>query len=168
VDLSSGEIRKAIEENWKEYLSKYGHLFSSNYLSGASPPSVFVGAYNYPKVGVGPMVPPVHGDTSLLDMPEKWMGKTLEEIVNFRLSLVRGIQKVSVSEPQSRFIENLQEVAMATRPIDSDIEFTKNTVPVTTLDGQSAPFGPQGEIKKIKFSNASSEKSIEKYTMTKI
>jgi DNA repair protein NreA len=162
VDLSSGEIRKAIEENWKEYLSKYGHLFSSNYLSGASPPSVFVGAYNYPKVGVGPMVPPVHGDTSLLDMPEKWMGKTLEEIVNFRLSLVRGIQKVSVSEPQSRFIENLQEVAMATRPIDSDIEFTKNTVPVTTLDGQSAPFGPQGEIKKIKFSNASSEKSIEK------
>ncbi len=42
------------------------------------------------------MVPPVHGDTSLLDIPEKWIGKRLEEIVNFRLSLVRGVQKVSV------------------------------------------------------------------------
>ncbi len=31
------------------------------------------------------MVPPMHGDTSLLDSPEKWKGKSLEEIVNFRL-----------------------------------------------------------------------------------
>ncbi len=162
MDLNSQAIRKAIEENWKEYLSKYGHLYSSNFLSGTSPPSVFVGSYNYPKVGVGPMVPPIHGDTSLLDIPEKWSGKTLEEIVNFRLSLVRGIQKVSVLEPEGRFIENLQEVAMASRPIDSDIEFLKNTVPVTTIDGQSAPFGPLGEIKKIKFSGTTSVKPIEK------
>ncbi|MEE8255423.1 MAG: hypothetical protein V3R12_01065, partial [Nitrosopumilaceae archaeon] len=162
MDLNSQAIRKAIEENWKEYLSKYGHLYSSNFLSGTSPPSVFVGSYNYPKVGVGPMVPPIHGDTSLLDIPEKWSGKTLEEIVNFRLSLVRGIQKVSVLEPEGRFIENLQEVAMASRPIDSDIEFLKNTVPVTTIDGESAPFGPLGEIKKIKFSGTTSVKPIEK------
>ena len=68
--LHQKKLEKTIEENWKEYLSKYGHLFSSNYLSGTSPPSVFVGSYNYPKVGVGPMVPPIHGDTSLLDIPE--------------------------------------------------------------------------------------------------
>ena len=162
MDLNSRDIRKAIEENWKEYLSKYGHLYSSNFLSGTSPPSVFVGSYNYPKVGVGPMVPPIHGDTSLLDIPERWSGKTLEEIVNFRLSLVRGVQKVSVIEPEGRFIENLQEVAMASRPIDSDIEFQKSTIPVTSLDGESAPFGPLGEIKKIKFSGTTSVKPIEK------
>ncbi len=162
MDLSSKEIRKTIEENWKEYLSKYGHLFSSNYLSGTSPPSVFVGSYNYPKVGVGPMVPPIHGDTSLLDIPEKWIGKTLEEIVNFRLNLVRGIQKIPVTETQGRYIENLQDVAMSSKPIDSDIEFHKNTMPVASIDGESAPFGPLGEIKKIKFSGTTSEKSIEK------
>jgi len=139
VSRSSKEIRKSIEANWREYLSRYGNLFSSNSLSGSSPPSVFVGTYNYPKVNVGPMVPPVHGDTSLLDIPERWLGKSLEEIVNFRLSLVRGIKKVSVLEPEGRFIENLQEVAMSSRPTDSDIEFHKNTVPITTIDGESAP-----------------------------
>ena len=76
------DIRKSIEQNWKEYLSRYGNLFSSDSISGSSPPSVFVGSYGYPKVGVGPMVPPIHGDTSLLDLPEKWLGKTLEDIVN--------------------------------------------------------------------------------------
>ena len=162
MDLTSKEIRKTIEENWKEYLSKYGHLFSSNYLSGTSPPSVFVGSYNYPKVGVGPMVPPIHGDTSLLDIPEKWIGKTLEEIVNFRLNLIRGIQKIPVTETQGRYIENLQDVAMSSKPIDSDIEFHKNTIPVASIDSESAPFGPLGEIKKIKFSGSTSEKSIEK------
>lgn len=162
MDLTSKEIRKTIEENWKEYLSKYGHLFSSNYLSGTSPPSVFVGSYNYPKVGVGPMVPPIHGDTSLLDIPEKWIGKTLEEIVNFRLNLIRGIQKIPVTETEGRYIENLQDVAMSSKPIDSDIEFHKNTIPVASIDSESAPFGPLGEIKKIKFSGSISEKSIEK------
>jgi hypothetical protein len=162
VSRNSKEIRKSIEENWREYLSRYGNLFSSNSLSGSSPPSVFVGSYNYPKVGVGPMVPPIHGDTSLLDIPEKWIGKSLEEIVNFRLSLVRGIQKVSVTDSETRFIENLQEVAMSSRPIDSDLEFHKNTVPITTIDGESAPFGPVGEIKKAKFSGLSAQKTIEK------
>lgn len=162
MSRTSKEIRKSIEENWKEYLSRYGNLFSSNSISGSSPPSVFVGTHNYPKVGVGPMVPPVHGDTSLLDIPERWLGKSLEEIVNFRLSLVRGIQKVSVFEPENRFIENLQEVAMSTRPTDSDIEFYKNTQPITTIDGENAPFGPMGEIKNARFSNSSAHGSIEK------
>ncbi len=161
MSRSSKEIRKSIEANWREYLSRYGNLFSSNSLSGSSPPSVFVGTYNYPKVNVGPMVPPVHGDTSLLDIPERWLGKSLEEIVNFRLSLVRGIKKVSVLEPEGRFIENLQEVAMSSRPTDSDIEFHKNTVPITTIDGESAPFGPIGEIKKAKFSGSSPQRTIE-------
>ncbi|MFB5630469.1 MAG: hypothetical protein ACE5RN_02660 [Nitrosopumilaceae archaeon] len=158
---SSKEIRKSIEENWREYISKYGNLFSSNSISGSSPPSVFVGSFNYPKVGVGPMVPPVHGDTSLLDIPEKWIGKSLEEIVNFRLSLVRGVQKISVFESEGRFIENLQEVAMSASPIDSEIEFHKKTIPITSIDGESAPFGPIGDIKKAKFSGTSSKRVIE-------
>ncbi|MEK6965805.1 MAG: hypothetical protein AABW62_00020, partial [Thermoproteota archaeon] len=156
------EIRESIESNWKEYLSRYANLFSSNAVSGSSPPSVFVGSYNYPKVFVGPMVPPIHGDTSLLDIPEKWSGKTLEEIVNFRLNLIRGIKKMSVADPQGRYIEDLQEIAMSSRPIESDIEFHKNTIPVTSIDGESAPFGPIGEIKSSKFSSSSSDRFIQK------
>ena len=159
---SSQDIRKTIEAKWNEYLSKYGNLFSSDSLSGTSPPSVFVGSYNYPKVNVGPMVPPIHGDTSLLDTPEKWIGKTLEEIVNYRLNLVRGIQKVPVSDPSGRYIENLQELAMSETATDSDIQFYKATSPVGLLDGYSAPFGPIGEIKSVKFSSSPSQRQIEK------
>ena len=42
---SSSEIRKTIENNWQEYLSKYGNLFRSDSISGSSPPSIFVGSY---------------------------------------------------------------------------------------------------------------------------
>ncbi len=156
------DIRRLILAKWHESLSKYGNLFSSDSISGSSPPSVFVGSYNYPKVFVGPMVPPIHGDTSLLDSPEKWKGKSLEEIVNFRLNLVRGIQKVSITQTDGRYIENLQEVAMSTKPIDSDLIFHKAQSSSVSLDGESAPFGPIGEIKSAKFSGTSSVKSIEK------
>ena len=159
---TASEIRKAIESNWNEYLSRYGNLFSSNFISGSTPPSVFVGSYGYPKVAVGPMLPPIHGDTMILDLPERWLGKSLEEIVNYRLSLVRGIQQVKISDPQGKYIENLQEVAMATKPIDSDIDFLKMTNHVASIDGESAPFGPIGEIKNVKFSNSSSDKNIQR------
>ena len=159
---SSSEIRKTIENNWQEYLSRYGNLFSSDSISGSSPPSIFVGSYGYPKVGVGPMVPPVHGDTTLLDSPELWLGKTLEDIVNFRLSLVRGIEKISIQNTQGRFIENLHEVAMSSHSIDTDLQFHKTTLPVTTIDGESAPFGPVGDIKSAKFFGTRSDKSIER------
>ena len=161
MDVSGNDIRKGIEANWHEYLSKYGNLFSSDQIQGSSPPSVFVGSYGYPKVGVGPMLPPVFGDTSILDIPEKWLGKSLEEIVNFRLNLVRGISKFSVNQTEGRMIENLQEVAMSSGPIDSELKFVKATTPITSIDSQSPPFGPIGEIKTAKFSPRTSNKTIE-------
>lgn len=156
------DIRNSILAKWHESLSKYGNLFSSDSISGTSPPSVFVGSYNYPKVFVGPMVPPIHGNTSLLDSPENWKGKSLEEIINFRLNLVRGTQKIAIDQTEGRYIENLQDVTMSSKPIDSDLIFQKPTTPKISLDGESAPFGPVGEIKSATFSHTSSVKSIEK------
>ena len=162
MSSDSQDIRRSILTKWHETLSKYGNLFSSDSISGTSPPSVFVGSYNYPKIFVGPMVPPIHGDTSLLDSPEKWKGKSLEEIVNFRLNLVRGTQKLSINKTDGRYIENLQEVTMSSKPTDSDLIFQKSVSSNISLDGESAPFGPVGEIKSAKFSGTSSVNSIEK------
>ena len=159
---TGSDVRNAIEQNWHEYLSKYANLFSSNEIQGSSPPSVFVGSYGYPKVGIGPMLPPIHGDTQLLDSPEKWVGKNLEEIINYRLNLVRGIQKTGVDDTSGRFIESLHELAMSSGSIDSEIKFLKKPNPTPSLDGQNAPFGPIGEIKSAKFSPNSSIKPIER------
>ncbi len=162
MSSDSQEIRRSILTKWHESLSKYGNLFSSDSISGTSPPSVFVGSYNYPKVFVGPMVPPIHGNTELLDSPEKWKGKTLEEIINFRLNLVRGIQKIAIEQTDGRYIENLQEVTMSSKPTDLDLIFNKNVSSNISIDGESAPFGPVGEIKSAKFSGSTSTKPIEK------
>ena len=162
MQTDSQEIRRSILSKWNESLSKYGNLFSSNSISGTSPPSVFVGSYNYPKVFVGPMVPPVHGNTELLDNPEKWKGKTLEEIINFRLKLVRGIQQMPIEQTEGRYIENLQEVTMSSKPTDLDLIFNKKISSNVSIDGESAPFGPIGEIKSAKFSGSTSTKPIEK------
>ena len=160
--MDSSDIRKGIQSRWEEYLSTHANLFTSDSLDGASPPSVFVGSYGYPKVSVGPMVPPMHGDTTLLDSPELWVGKSLEEIVNFRLSLIRGIKNIPINEPNGRYIENLHEVAMSSRPIDSELQFYKNPKPIASIDGESAPFGPVGEVASAKFSSTSSDKSIQR------
>ena len=160
--MDSSDIRKGIQSRWEEYLSTHANLFTSDSVDGSSPPSVFVGSYGYPKVSVGPMVPPMHGDTTLLDSPELWVGKSLEEIVNFRLSLIRGIKNIPINEPNGRYIENLHEVAMSSRPIDSELQFYKNPKPVAFIDGESAPFGPVGEVASAKFSSTSSDKSIQR------
>ena len=162
MSSNSQEIRRSILSKWHETLSKYGNLFSSDSVSGTSPPSVFVGSHNYPKVFVGPLVPPIHGNTELLDNPEKWKGKSLEEIVNFRLNLVRGIQKVPIGQTEGRYIENLQEVTMSSKPTDLDLIFNKKVSSNISINGESAPFGPIGEIKSAKFSGSTSSKPIEK------
>ncbi|MDE1725350.1 MAG: hypothetical protein KGH76_05590 [Thaumarchaeota archaeon] len=159
---TASDIRKAIETNWNEYLSRYANLFSSNHVSGSTPPSVFVGAYGYPKVLVGPMLPPLHGDTSILDSPENWTGKSLEDIVNYRLSLVRGTKSVKVDDVGQKYIESLQDMSMSSKSTDAEMELVKNASPVVSIDGESPLFGPIGEIKSAKFGNSSSDKNIQR------
>ncbi|MEO9308365.1 MAG: hypothetical protein ABI342_08675 [Nitrososphaera sp.] len=159
---TASDIRKAIEANWNEYLSRYANLFSSNHVSGSTPPSVFVGAYGYPKVLVGPMLPPLHGDTSILDSPENWTGKSLEDIVNYRLSLVRGTKSVKINDVGQKYIENLQDMSMSSKSTDAEMELVKNASPVVSIDGESPLFGPIGEIKSAKFGNSSSDKNIQR------
>ena len=158
---NSQDIRRSLELRWNMILSKYDGLFSSNSLSGSSPPSVFVGARSYPRVNVGPMVPPDHGDTAILDAPERWLGKSLDEIVKYRLSLVRGVQRVRADDPQGRYIEALQEMAMSDGPADSELQFRRAATPLVHLDGHSAPFGPVGEIKSAKFANTTSHRKVQ-------
>ena len=81
--------------------SKTRKLIDSLDLAGSTPPGVFVGRYGYPKVDIGPLVPPEMGDTSIMDTPEHWMGKSIQEIVDFRFKLVRGKYSVSVKDFQN-------------------------------------------------------------------
>ena len=85
------EIKKELEKNWIRFIKQNSSKFSIGRIDGSSPPSLFVGSYGYPKVRIGPMIPPLHGDTTILDRTELWTGKSIEEIANYRLSLFLGI-----------------------------------------------------------------------------
>lgn len=161
------EIKRRLEQNWIQFLMKNSARLSMDTLDGSSPPSVFVGRYGYPKVRVGPMIPPVHGDTTVYDKAEMWVGKTLEEIANYRLSLVRGVMNVNIGDTTGRYIENLQELAMSEKPAESEATFEKRPLADTDLDRElrlntdAAPFGPAAPIKTFKASSLSADQKIE-------
>ena len=158
------EIRKKLEDNWIEFLKENSTKLASKTLSGSTPPSVFIGRYGYPNVKVGPMIPPFHGDTTVLDKPEMWLGKNLEDIVNYRLSLVRGVSDISVYSTSGRYIESLQELAMASKSAESEAIFEKR--PIADIEqekdlGESGPFGPIAPLKSFKTASLSVDKRLE-------
>ena len=159
---TASEIKKQLEDNWIHFLNANSAKLSVESLSGATPPSVFVGRYGYPKVKVGPMVPPLHGDTTILDTPEMWLGKSIEEIVNYRLALVRGVSNIDVHSTAGKYIESLQELAMTSKSVESEATFEKTPFPETGqqkdmhLDIDSAPFGPIAPLKTFKTSSSPS------------
>jgi len=146
-----------------ESIGRSSHSYSDQ-ISGSSPPGVFVGRIGYPKVSIGPMVPPQYGDTSIMDTPELWLGKPLETIVDYRYSLVRGNMSANVEDAANpgRTLQQLQELSMAAKPVDSELRLSKAPRKVLTLSEDTQPFGPSAPMEKLKTSNVTVERRIEK------
>lgn len=161
------DIKKKLEQNWIQYLKANSAKLALDAIDGSSPPSVFVGRYGYPKVRLGPMIPPLHGDTSILDRTELWAGKSIEEIANYRLSLVRGTFTMNVNDTTGRYLENMQELAMSERPAESEATFEKKPLADVDLEhemrlnAEAAPFGPAAPLKTFKASSLSADQRIE-------
>lgn len=132
-------------------------------LDGSTPPSVFIGKSGYPKVYAGPMLAQQHGDTSILDTPESWIpqGKFNREIVNFRLQLVRGKALVGIKDIDNKFVNQLQEIALAKTSAEAEVEF-KHKPKGVTFNEEHQPFGPSAQIKKFDVSNVKWEPQLEK------
>jgi hypothetical protein len=136
----------------------------TNRIDGSSPPGVFVGRYGYPKVSIGPMVPPQHGDTTILDTPEEWLGRPIETIVDYRYSLVRGNMRARVEDaanPTST-MQRLQELSMAAKPVDAELTLSKAPKKMLSLSEDTQPYGPSAPMERFVTSNVTVDKKIEK------
>ena len=144
-------------------MARQGPAMLTNEILGSSPPGVFVGRLGYPKVSIGPMVPPQFGDTAILDTPEDWLGRPVDQIVDYRYSLVRGNSRASVDDAREpgRFLSSLQELAMAARPVDTELRLTKPPRRILTLSEDTQPYGPSGPLDKFKIDNPSVDRSVE-------
>jgi hypothetical protein len=133
-------------------------------IDGTSPPGVFVGRIGYPYVYAGPMVPPVHEDTSLYDLPELWFGKSMDEIVGFRSLLIRGKHRVHVCrfEEAGKIMDQTRELALSVNPVDVELALAKPPRRNLILDDEIQPFGPSAPMRDLRVGTVRWDQQIEK------
>ncbi len=135
----------------------------STEITGSSPPSVFIGSWNYPDVYAGPMVTDAHGNTSIMDTPESWIpqNKTQEEIIGYRLNLIRGKQQVNADKLDTRFIEKLQDISLSDASVESDVTFSE-TPAGSTFSEEHTPFGPSALLERFEIETGRWNRDLEK------
>lgn len=131
-------------------------------MDGTTPPSVFIGRHGYPKVFVGPLLTPEHGDTSVMDTPEAWIGnKNANEVINYRLNLVRGKASVGIKEIDNKLVQQMREIALAKTSVETEAVFHKAPTGMT-LHEEVQPFGPSASLKRFSVGNVQWEQRLEK------
>lgn len=133
---------------------------------GASPPGFFVGHFSYPNVYLGPLIPYQEfevgldiSDYHILDAPELWFGKRMEDLIRYRSSLVRSnfktnvfigrkSRKYTLPIKTKKLLETSQELSMAARPVDTETKLEKMNLRMM-MDNHALPMGPSGMTEKI-------------------
>lgn len=143
---------------------KVSRLIDTTELDGSCPPAVFVGRYGYPKVDIGPLLPPEHGDTSILDKPERWVGKSIDEITDMRFRLVRGKYTIDAKDfrKAGRIVDQIQEIALTEKPIEMEASFSQKPRGRLILDDEVQPFGPSARMEKLVSSAGRFERYLER------
>ena len=135
-------------------------------LDGSSPPGLFIGRFGYPKVAIGPLVSPEHGDTLLYDTPEEWVGRSVGEVIGFRTSLVRGTHRVSVldAERSSPIIDRVQTLAIAAESVDVEARFRRPPRGHLALSDDLPPYGPTAPLESVRLDVRRVDQHLERLT----
>ena len=146
-----------------ELLVKHIPRLSREMIEGSSPPGVFVGRFGYPRLYVGPLIPPEKGDTRLLDTPELWLGKTIQDIIDYRFALIRGKSLVEVHEAQDpgKYLLDLHDLALSSASVDVSAKFKKKPRMAVALSEETQPFGPSALIQNLEIVPGSGEQRVE-------
>jgi hypothetical protein len=133
-------------------------------VEGSSPPSVFVGSWNYPKVFAGPMITPFAGDTRIMDTPESWIPAhtSQEDIIGYRLNLVRGKHPLDVMDLDHRLVHTLQEISLSSSSIESEAVFEGVPRGTSFTGGEHTPYGPSAPLERVDIGNVTWQRDLEK------
>src|SRR2546426_5108685 len=161
--LLCGKARCPILVRW-DSMMKTAPMIDRIDMDGSSPPGVFVGRFGYPKVYVGPLVPPIHGDTHILDAPEEWIGHPMEDIVHFRSQLVRGMHRVHVQDVEGggRIVDQTRELALGTSPADVEVGFARKPHGRIVLDDNVQPFGPSAPLSRFDLGTLKVDRNLDR------
>ena len=145
-------------------IEKVKPFINSLKIDGSSPPSVFIGRIGYPKVAIGPMIPPIMGDTSVIDTPELWFDRSIDDIVDFRSMLVRGKYQVNVLDVENpnKIVEYTRELALSKNSVFTEAVFSKKPVGKIAFYDEVQPHGPSAPLKMFDITNPKYDFHIEK------
>ena len=138
-------------------------------LDGSSPPSVFVGSkLHYPLVNVGILSPLDRDeDAWVYDKPKFWAENNFQvnDVVKLRDSLLNSRFQSNVTDVRynKKFLDLSQEIAVASKPVDVEIEL-KNKVNIgREKDKVMTPHGMRAGIKSAKIvSNVKVDRKLDK------
>ena len=148
-------------------LAKYFHLRKTlrivrKEFIGSSPPEIFVGRLGYPKVFVGPLFHVENKDVTNYSMPETWDIDSIDEFLDMRLSLIRGMSRVDVRRPQKigKLHEGLVDTVLSKRSSESYVEF-KRIISRITAGPYIQPIGLRGIINMFEIRPRGSLRELE-------
>ena len=113
-----------------------------------SSPTPFVGRYGYPSVQVGMLATPTPDSAAAqLDDPRLWSAQnySIMNIADLRTQLLHSRTLVHVKKT-STILPLMQEVSMASRPVELEVSLKKKPVFKLTFDSHHAPTGPLAEL----------------------
>ena len=145
------------------YKMKTVAFMENSELAGSSPTDLFVGRFGYPKVFIGPLLPPEFGDTSILSTPERWKYLSINQIIEMRSKLVRGMHTANIHDVEKgRLEEQVRDLALAENPAEAEVKFEKKPFVKLSLDDHAEPFGPSAVMKSMDVYNVKAERQVEK------
>ncbi|MCD6230205.1 MAG: hypothetical protein J7K00_05450 [Candidatus Diapherotrites archaeon] len=133
-----------------EFKSTFPKELLKKELSGNSPPSLFAGWHNYPKISVSPLsTPSVVVDPDLFDNPSRWRDLSVDSIVDFRSSLFRSTFDADVTEARDpgKWLSLTQELSMSEKPVDVEVSLEKKPVLKIDFGFETMPMGPSAPLK---------------------
>ena len=157
-------IRKITETNFK-----FRDIKNISKLDSNSPPSVFIGSkLRYPLVNIGILSPLERDeDAWIYDDAKYWAENDfkIRDIIRLRSSLLnsRFQSRVQDSQLNKRFVKIAQEIAVASKPVDIEIELKHRLKLDKKRDKILTPHGMRGGLKKAKItSNVKIHRKVDK------
>jgi len=111
--------------------------------------SVFVGHNFYPNVYVGPLASMDSESPETFASPREWFGKPYSKIIETRSFILRSKYRENIYS-RSRFVESNQELALAEKPTDVELDFKKKPSITFEYSDITQPMGPSATLKKMR------------------
>ncbi len=145
---------------------------NSNDFFGNSPPSVFVGRVGYPNINVGVLSPVgSRNDSYLMDSPKDWVKLKLkdEEILRLRAQLVNSRFQTRVKTSFNHRLLNLsQEVGMAYKPIEMEVQLKNKPLNKLIMTNISSPLSNNANVRNIRLTENPKIKTVVDKTVSDI